>query len=241
MPRNAKITGRLRQQWLDRSEGGKLEAAIANESGYTERAVKEHIERARIERDWRSARLQQMKEALGAHHQDLLGVLDATDRLVMRVIDELLPQDGLVMRSGPVRWEEDARGTARAVGAAVDEPVGILAPGRVDSYPAVRFEGVRAPDGGKQWKIAFGNEGWLLWRSLREHLRRSPLWGGPPSLAHCGGTGAGRNRPPAGADPTLGGERLGGRAVSSHDSGESTDHYRLDFKTGRRCGQKRAW
>ena len=178
MPRNAKITSRLRQQWLDLSVGGKLEAAIATGSGYTERAVKEHIERARIERDWRSARLQQMKEALGAHHRDLLGVLDATDRLVMRVTDELLPQDGLVMRSGPVRWEEDVRSTARAAGAAMDEPVGILARDRVDSYPAVRFEGVRAPDVGKEWKIALGNEGWLLWRSLREHLKGSPLWGG---------------------------------------------------------------
>ena len=75
MPKGSKIAIGARRNWLDRSEGGKPIPEIAKEAGRDVRTVREHIERAHLERDFDVAQRDQLREALRDHQRDMLTLL----------------------------------------------------------------------------------------------------------------------------------------------------------------------
>ena len=70
-----KISVTERRTWLESYENGARIDTLAKDVGRAERTVKDHIDKARRERVVDRAEREQLKEALGAHQQDLLGLV----------------------------------------------------------------------------------------------------------------------------------------------------------------------
>ena len=75
MPRISKIASGERRNWLERSEQGVPVDTLAKESGRYVRTVRDHIDKARLERNFELAQRDQLRDALHGHQQDMLGLL----------------------------------------------------------------------------------------------------------------------------------------------------------------------
>jgi len=82
MPRGLKVGPSERRKWLEDFEKGRPTHVIAEKAGRRAATVKEHIERARREREIDVARGYVLRDTLGRHNAQLLGVLD-------RLMDQL--------------------------------------------------------------------------------------------------------------------------------------------------------
>lgn len=74
MPRGPKIPPATRREWLEAYDRGERIDKIARDAGRTERTIKEHIKRARQEREQREVRAGLLREAYQRHYEDLLDV-----------------------------------------------------------------------------------------------------------------------------------------------------------------------
>lgn len=82
MPKGPKVPVALRRQWLEAHEHGQRIDEIARSAHHTDRTVKDHIERARQEREQQQVRAGLLREGYQRHFDDLLG---AAQRLRQQV------------------------------------------------------------------------------------------------------------------------------------------------------------
>ena len=175
MPRGSKISIADRHAWLEAYESGKRLDAIAREAGKTVRTINNHIDRARQERTVAQAEREQLKEALGAHQQDLL-------TMVQRLRDTVyVPPLQLTAEIHPTYPEA-------FLGLGINVPhrlfIGPRLPNEItETLPVTRPDRgllrtimVEIENDGPQ-AVTLVEEDSILWSSLKQHLGQTdPVW-----------------------------------------------------------------
>ena len=103
MPKKSKIAPATRRDWLERYESGERQDETARKDKVNPRTVRDHIERARQERDFELAQREQLREALRAHQNDMLELIGRVRGEV-----EVLPLDNDSLREARLA-DEDTR------------------------------------------------------------------------------------------------------------------------------------
>ena len=177
LPREAKIPPAERREWLRRHEEGGTFVSIAREARRNPRTVTAHIEKARLERDFESAQSGQLREALRSHQQDMQELLRGLQQCI-HVPDhrvDFSPGCGLENLVEPEQFHNYSEA---GIG-----PLWTAPRGSQDRYPMTSIRSSKNPhaitmtrdlDGPKEVKIT--EEGTRLWRALKEHIGRDPLW-----------------------------------------------------------------
>ena len=175
MPKGPKVSILDRQVWLEAYESGTRIDTLAKEAGRTERTVKDHIDKARQERAFAQAEREQLKEALGAHQQDLLS-------LVQRLQDTVYTPPLQLASDIRPRYPEAFLGLEGVVSHPIhtgprlpDEFAETLPEPRPETGPirAIRIEAENA----KPQSLKLVEEDSLLWSSLKQHLGKAePVW-----------------------------------------------------------------
>lgn len=179
MPRISKIAAGQRRGWLERFEQGDSIDKIARDASRDVRTVREHVEKARLERDFESAQRDQLREALRAHQQDMLALLvhlrQAVHTPELTFVQDTYLDYGLEDLWEPLdlaQHQEVGFGPAFSMpGAAQGNQPPRYGPG-TESAPAIQV--VRDASGPQE--VLLAAEDSRLWRGLREHLGKDPLW-----------------------------------------------------------------
>lgn len=177
MPKAQKVSISERKLWLEKWENGDRVDEIAKTAGRGPRAVKDHISTARAERDLTVVRQGQLRGALEAHQGGLSGLLSrlrqGVDLLQLEYPRFLLgfgPDFGLEGLLDPTDFAPFSLvGLGPALGPSV------ILPQLEDGQKVDRAVYVLRDDGGPR-EVHFTEEATRLWKSLREHLPRNPLW-----------------------------------------------------------------
>jgi hypothetical protein len=93
-------------QWLQAAEAGDALAVIATRAGVDVRTVRQHVDRARVEKELAAVRLSMVQVAADLHQQDLLGVAAALEAVLdpsLHSLQSSLEQTPGVMRSAGKR------------------------------------------------------------------------------------------------------------------------------------------
>lgn len=179
MPRISKIAPGQRRGWLERFEQGDSIDKIARDASRDVRTVREHVEKARLERDFESAQRDQLREALRAHQQDMLALLVHL-RQAVRTPELTFMEETYLDYGLEDLWEPLDLAQHRQVGfgPAFSTPGGAqgnepprYGPG-TESAPAIQV--VRDASGPQE--VLLAAEDSRLWRGLREHLGKDSLW-----------------------------------------------------------------
>jgi hypothetical protein len=113
MPRKA-ITVIEKRKWLEQYEAGKTEAAIANDTKHDIRTVKKAIEETRRERVATLAKTELLKEALHAHNETLLGMIQKIiPAIVLPPLEQIIPLEtspwlvSIPIKDGKAEYESE--------------------------------------------------------------------------------------------------------------------------------------
>ena len=179
MPRKSNIPPAQRREWLERWERGERKDDIAKKDRRNPRTVADHIERARLERDLEQARQEQLRDALQAHQQDMLGLIAHLIAAIQVPALEFWPgraDFGLESLLEPSEWMQERQ---IGMGPSV-QPRGLE--GRYPILQALGEHGeassvtVIRDEGGPQ-SVKLTVEDSLLWSALRQHLgNKDSLW-----------------------------------------------------------------
>ena len=82
MPKRLKVSTVERREWLQASELGSSVEELAKGSKRSPRTVREHINRAQLERDFQTVRQSQLQTASQLHQQDMFAVVDQVRKIV---------------------------------------------------------------------------------------------------------------------------------------------------------------
>lgn len=172
MPKGTKIAPLERRQWLEEYEQNTTVAEIARKAGRTSGSVKDHLERARQEREFQAARSGELQRALQNHQIQMLGLIS---RLAQTTT--ALPLD--FRESPPFGLEDLGEPAPVTLRSLANETVSAVIPELpssrtiVGSQPVVEVTRDKA---GPQTAV-FTEESTRLWTALMQHLgRRDPLW-----------------------------------------------------------------
>ena len=179
MPRVSKIAPGQRRNWLDRYDGGEPIENIAKDAKRDIRTVREHIEKARLELDFEAAQRDQLRGALQSHQQDLMALLVHLRDAVH--VPKLVFNDSVGVDFGlEDLWEPSDFARNQEVGFGSLLPISGHAQGQdrpkyalgYESQPAIRVtRNINGPQ-----EIELTVEGSRLWRALKEHIGKDPLW-----------------------------------------------------------------
>ncbi len=177
MPKAVKVSVSERKLWLDQWENGGRVDEIAKKAGRGPRAVKDHIAIARAERDLTVVRQGQLRGALEAHQRDMSRLLS---RLRLGVDLPQLEYPRFLVGFGP---DFGLEGLLDPAGLAPFDLIGlgpalgksVILPQLEDGRTVDRSVYVLRDHGGPK-EVHFTEEATRLWKSLREHLPRNPLW-----------------------------------------------------------------
>ena len=171
MPNVSKIASGERLGWLERFEAGEPAVKIAQESGRNERTVREHIERAKLERDFVAAQRDQLRQAIQSHQGDMLALLEHIRQAVqidrVHFGQSMAPDFGLEEVWGPSYLAQNPE-----VGIGPLVPLPRSAGNSYESIPSVMVK--RDADGPNEIRISA--EGLRLWQAVKEHISKDPLW-----------------------------------------------------------------
>lgn len=169
MPKDSKIAAGERRSWLNFSEGGKPIPEISKEAGRDVRTIREHIERARLERDFEAAQREQLREALRDHQRDMLTVLqnirDSTYVPDLANNDSIGVDYGLEDLWGPSELMRNRENVIQPRKSADQF-------GHYGSAAVVTV--FRDANGPQDIELSFETS--RLGRALKEHIRKDPLW-----------------------------------------------------------------
>lgn len=144
---------------------------IALESGRNERTVREHIEKAKLERDFIAAQRDQLRQAIQSHQSDMLGLLEHIRRAVhidrFHFRQSMAPEFGL-----EDVWEPSFLAQNLEVGIGPAVPLPGSTEYAYDSVSAVTVK--RDANGPNEIKIRA--EGLRLWQAVKEHIAKDSLW-----------------------------------------------------------------
>ena len=177
MPKAKKVSISERKLWLEQYENGGRLDEIALKAGRGPRAVKDHISIAQAERDLTVVRHGQLRGALEAHQRDLIGLLS---RILQGVELPQLDYPNFLVGFGPDFGLEgllqpDALAPFRRIGLGSSLGPSAIPPILDDGHTPSRTVYVLRDQGGPK-EVGFTEERSRLWKAVREHLRRSPLW-----------------------------------------------------------------
>jgi hypothetical protein len=96
-----RISPREEAQWLHSAEGGDGLAAIAERASVDVRTVRQHVDRARVEKELAGVRLSMVQVAADLHQQDQLGVAAALEAVLDPALHSL--QFSLEQTPGEIR------------------------------------------------------------------------------------------------------------------------------------------
>ncbi len=172
MPRKSRISAAQRRDWLLRHDKGEPQEAIAQKDKVNRRTVREGIEKARLERDFELAQREQLRDALRGHQRDMLGLVERTQQTIQVPPLELLPWEDVDFGLGSV---QTAPGPTQGL---IVDLFPLSAAGSEQVPPGVPSHGVRATcdPSGRANEVEFAEEKTRLWRTLREHIGKDPLW-----------------------------------------------------------------
>jgi hypothetical protein len=171
LPRTSKIAPGQRQDWLQRSEQGESIEKIAKDAGRDVRTVREHIEKAHLERDFNVARRDQLRDALQFHQKDMLALLERLRQTVHTPDLEYTDITGLDFGLEDLSGLSDlARNPEVGVGPAL--PIPGSAASDYELAPAIKV--ICDASGPQEIKITAEDS--RLWRALKEHIGKDPLW-----------------------------------------------------------------
>ena len=156
MPMKSKIPSVVRRGWLERYESGERQDDIAKKDKVNPRTVRDHLERARQERDFESAQREHLREALRAHQDDMLELIGRVN-----LAAEVPPLGSTPASSLDHIFEDSA--SATQVVTVPTHPLETSARPGEDRNPSPR-------------EIHLADEGTRLWRALKEHLGKDRLW-----------------------------------------------------------------
>ena len=162
MPKISKIAPGQRRNWLELSESGESTEKIAKDAGRDVRTVREHIQKARLERDFEAAQRDQLREALQGHQRDMLALLEHLRRAVQ--VPPLTFRDVVGLDFGlEDLWDSSdlARNREVSLNGSGEEAAAAVKVIRDDSGPV---------------EIILTIEGSRLWRAIKEHVGKDPLW-----------------------------------------------------------------
>ena len=181
MPKQSKVSSLERRNWLERYEKGMRLDGLAKEARRDPRTITTHIEKARLERDFEAAQRDQLREALQAHQDDLLGQLVRIRGLVGLPQLDLMPMKGLDFGLEDLADSDDlAQQLNVGLGPylQMEAYISEVNPAFGASQPTASEQAitvVRDRSGPKEVRLA--EEGSRLWRALKEHLgARNQLW-----------------------------------------------------------------
>ena len=162
MPRNSKIASGERRIWLERSERGEAIPRVAKDVRRDVRTVRQHIEKARLERDFEAASREQLNEALQAHQRDMLTLLDEFRRSVY--VPSLDFHNVLGVDFGlEDLWDSSELERNRV--ASLDA-----------SNDLSRSTVIVTRDSNGPFEILITAEESRLWRAINEHIGKDSLW-----------------------------------------------------------------
>lgn len=179
MPRKTNVSPVERREWLRRHEEGGTFVSIARDARRNPRTVTTHIEKARLERDFEAAQRDQLGEALSSHQQDMLGLLRGLEQCIH--VPKLDHRQDFVLDIGLEKLMEPEQ--LRKLSMVVIGPLWPAPGGSQDRYPTTPIRSSEYPHtvivkrditGPNEVKIT--EEGTRLWRALKEHIGRDPLW-----------------------------------------------------------------
>ena len=170
MPKKPKISSGERRNWLELSEKGDPIIGIAEKSGRDVRSVRAHIDKARLERNFEYAQRDQLRDALQNHQKDMLGLLrDLKGSINLPVLDNFEPVgldlglEDIWSPSDLARNQESPLPYRPIVINGLDEPRSTAV------YRVIR--NVNGPQ-----DIQLIPEVTRLWRALKSHIQKDPLW-----------------------------------------------------------------
>ena len=175
MSKGPKVSIADRQAWLEAYESGARIDIVAKEAGRTERTVKDHIDKARQERAVAQAEREQLKEALGAHQQDLLSLIQRLRDAVYAPPLQLTPDIRPRCPEAFLGLENVISHPMNTGPRLPDEVAEILPETRSETGPirAIRVETENADP----VSLTLMEEDSLLWSSLKQHLGKAdPMW-----------------------------------------------------------------
>ncbi len=179
MPRESKIPPAKRREWLELYLRGKPLDEIARRESRNPRTVTANIERARQERDFEVAQQEQLREALRSHQQDMLALLERLRGAVHIPPLDFGPQQGDFGLDD--LYSSHGQAPERRVGLGPSLPTQDYSIGRHPIWGEIHLgESPRAitviRDSSGPIEVHLTEEDSLLWRTLKEHLPRDPLW-----------------------------------------------------------------
>ena len=157
MPKKSKVSPVERREWLEKYEDGVRLDVLAKVARRDARTISTHIEKARLDRDFIAAQREQLREALQAHQRDMLELVDQLGRVVFVLPLSFLDPLGLDFGLEDLRETSDFSRNQEL---------------SLDSAGAIK---VTRNSSGPQ-EVTLTLEGTRLWRALREHTGKDPLW-----------------------------------------------------------------
>jgi hypothetical protein len=96
-----RVTAAQEAQWLQAANAGDAPKTVAKRAGVDVRTVRQHVDRARVERELAAVRLTMVQVAADLHQQDLLGVAAALEAILDPSLHSL--QSSLDQTPGEIR------------------------------------------------------------------------------------------------------------------------------------------
>ena len=178
MPRISKIAPGQRRDWLLRYEQGESIEKIAEGANRDIRTVREHIDKARLERDFEGAQRDQLREALKSHQLDMLFLLESLRQAIQT--PSLTPMDEVTGLDFGLEDLWEPSDLDRNLELALGPLLSVVRHG-LDARPnafgqqlAATIKVIRGAGGPTEIQITA--EGSRLWRALKEHITKDPLW-----------------------------------------------------------------
>lgn len=170
MPKTSKIASGERLNWLELSEKGTSVDKIAIEYGRDVRTVRTHMVKARLERNFKLAQRDQLRDALHGHQQDMLGLLqNLKGSINVPELDYFEPV-GLDYGIEDL-WSPSDLDLNRET---LLPHRAILIDGRDDPQATAAYHVIRDVSGPQEIRLI--RESSRLWRALKEHIRQDPVW-----------------------------------------------------------------